>query len=190
MSKKEEILNETYLLFSEYGYALSLSQVTSKLGLKKQSIYNYFDSKDALISEMLEARIEFYYEALTALLYTTKEMTAGQRLNEIMFFVVDYFKSPVKLKLRRWLMLLNEESSMASVLKKTSHHEALFFDQLRLIIQDGIDSGEILIQDKEEVLITYMIMLRGMIEGLSGFSVNNHRDLTNTMINKFWKMMI
>lgn len=139
---------------------------------------------------MLEDRIEFYYEALTALLYTTKEMTAGQRLNEIMFFVVDYFKSPVKLKLRRWLMLLNAESSMASVLEKTSYYEALFFDQLRLIIQEGIDSGEIQIQDTEEALMTYVIMLRGMIEGLNAFSDNNHEELTNMMINKFWKMMI
>lgn len=191
MSKKDQILYETYLLFSEYGYALSLSQVTSKLGLKKQSIYNYFVSKDDLISEMLMWKIDSHYEDLAHVLYSTKEDIASERLNALIIFTVDYFKSPVTSRLRRWISMSNTHNNIDAVLEKRAVYESLFFDELRLIIQEAMDTGEISLQDKEDVLMTFIILTRGMIDGLATFNKNNnYEELTNNMIAKFWKMMI
>lgn len=191
MSKKDQILYETYLLFSEYGYALSLSQVTSKLGLKKQSIYNYFVSKDDLISEMLMWKIDSHYEDLAHVLYSTKGNIASERLNALIIFTVDYFNSPLTSRLRRWISMSNTHNNMNEVLEKRAIYESLFFDELRLIIQEAMDTGEISLQDKEDVLMTFIILTRGMIDGLATFNKNNnYEELTNNMIAKFWKMMI
>ena len=53
MSKKEEIIEATLELASEYGLkSLSMSQIAERVGIKKPSLYNHFDSKESLINEM------------------------------------------------------------------------------------------------------------------------------------------
>jgi AcrR family transcriptional regulator len=53
MSKKEEIIGATLDLASEYGLkSLSMSQIAERVGIKKPSLYNHFDSKESLINEM------------------------------------------------------------------------------------------------------------------------------------------
>lgn len=55
MNKKEEIIYATLELAAEYGLkSLSMSQIAEKVGIKKPSLYNHFESKDALIKEMYE----------------------------------------------------------------------------------------------------------------------------------------
>ena len=55
MNKKEEIIYATLELAAEYGLkSLSMSQITEKVGIKKPSLYNHFESKEALIKEMYE----------------------------------------------------------------------------------------------------------------------------------------
>ena len=55
MSKKEEIILATLDLASEYGLkSLSMSQIADKVGIKKPSLYNHFDSKETLLKEMYQ----------------------------------------------------------------------------------------------------------------------------------------
>lgn len=46
--RKEKILRIAYEKFSEKGYNTPLSEIAVAAGIKKQSIYNYFENKDAL----------------------------------------------------------------------------------------------------------------------------------------------
>ena len=53
MTKKEEIILATLDLASLYGLkSLSMSQIAERVGIKKPSLYNHFDSKESLIKEM------------------------------------------------------------------------------------------------------------------------------------------
>lgn len=53
MTKKEEIILATLDLASLYGLkSLSMSQIAERVGIKKPSLYNHFDSKESLINEM------------------------------------------------------------------------------------------------------------------------------------------
>lgn len=55
MSKKEKIIYATLELAAEYGLkSLSMSQIAEKVGIKKPSLYNHFESKEVLIKEMYE----------------------------------------------------------------------------------------------------------------------------------------
>lgn len=55
MSKKEEIIYATLELAAEYGLkSLSMSQIAEKVGIKKPSLYNHFESKEILIKEMYQ----------------------------------------------------------------------------------------------------------------------------------------
>lgn len=53
MNRKEEIIKVTLELASQKGLDnVSMSQIASKLGIKKPSLYNHFHSKDEIIEEM------------------------------------------------------------------------------------------------------------------------------------------
>ena len=55
MTKREEIILATLDLASLYGLkSLSMSQIAEKVGIKKPSLYNHFDSKETLIKEMYQ----------------------------------------------------------------------------------------------------------------------------------------
>ena len=55
ISTKEKIILATLDLAAEYGLkSLSMSQIAEKVGIKKPSLYNHFDSKETLIKEMYE----------------------------------------------------------------------------------------------------------------------------------------
>ena len=187
MTKREEILQETYLLFAEYGYRISLSQVTSKLGLKKQSIYNYFDSKNDLISEMLEVRIKSYYDGLMNTIYINKDNTPEERINELLKFSMDYFSDPTRARTLRWITLSNVHDGLGAIRTLVNHYESLFQSQLDAIIQEGMDMGQIEAKNVEEVRTLYVVMLMGSIDCVNLFGLKEQDDaLVSLLIEKFW----
>ncbi len=190
MTKREEILQETYLLFSEQGYRISLSQVTSKLGLKKQSIYNYFDSKNDLITEMLEVRIKSYYEGLMNTIHINKDCTPEERINELLKFSMDYFSDPTRARTLRWITLSNVHDGLDAIQKLVVHYESLFLSQLDAIIQEGMDKGQIKSKNVEEVRTLYVVMLKGSIDCVNLFDTKEQDDtLVSLLIDKFWVMI-
>jgi AcrR family transcriptional regulator len=52
-SRREEILQEAEKLFAEFGFReTSLDDVAAKLGVRRQAIYYYFESKDDILVEL------------------------------------------------------------------------------------------------------------------------------------------
>lgn len=64
-STKEKITNTALELFADQGYhKTSISQIAAKVGVSKSLIYNYFDSKDHLLSAIIDSFIERGMEKL------------------------------------------------------------------------------------------------------------------------------
>lgn len=54
-SRREEVLDAGLALISEHGVAgASLRKLAAKLGMSQPSLYHYFDSKDALVQQIIE----------------------------------------------------------------------------------------------------------------------------------------
>lgn len=190
MKKRDEILHVTYLLFSELGYGLSLSQVTGRMGLKKQSIYNYFESKDKLITEMLIWKISEYYDGLMSVVHATRRDMPDQRLNTIMDYSIQYFLNPVNLGLRRWLVISDIYKGIGEVYNLVETYENRFLDQLRIIIKEAMDIGLILNENIEDVLFSFLVLVQGMIDGMFVYTKQRKPEvLIQSIIKKFWKMM-
>lgn len=62
-STKERILSESLRLFSEYGYnAVSMQQIAKAVGIKAPSLYNHFESKQAIFDEIAAETSKRYNE--------------------------------------------------------------------------------------------------------------------------------
>src|SRR5688500_16686275 len=54
-ARREEVLDAALTLISEHGVAgASLRKLAAKLGMSQPSLYHYFDSKDALVQQIIE----------------------------------------------------------------------------------------------------------------------------------------
>jgi len=59
MNYKEEILKKTFDLVMKYGIkSVSMDDISKGIGISKKTIYQYFENKRALISEMIDDHIQ------------------------------------------------------------------------------------------------------------------------------------
>lgn len=65
-ARREEVLDAALTLISEHGVAgASLRKLAAKLGMSQPSLYHYFDSKDALVQQIIEHCANQMLEAAT-----------------------------------------------------------------------------------------------------------------------------
>jgi AcrR family transcriptional regulator len=65
-TRREEVLDAALSLISEHGVAgASLRKLAAKLGMSQPSLYHYFDSKDALVQQIIEHCANQMLEAAT-----------------------------------------------------------------------------------------------------------------------------
>ena len=63
--KSEAILDAAIQAFSTHGFGVSLDEVAKKAGVSKQTIYNHFGSKEALISALVRQRRDMAVAPIT-----------------------------------------------------------------------------------------------------------------------------
>ena len=139
---------------------------------------------------MLDWKISEYYDGLMNVVHSTKDDLADARLNAIMRFSLNYFKNPAHLRLRRWVSISNVYDGIKGVNTLIQEYEEAFFEQLRMIIKDCITMGLIQTEDVEEVLISFLVLVRGLIDGMFVFTkMSSQEKKKKKMIGKFWKMV-
>ena len=131
MSKKEEIIYATLELAAEYGLkSLSMAQIAEKVGIKKPSLYNHFESKEALIKEMYEfirekskenisvnsfdfTKDKSAEDILMAAVLNYKKMVSDENL--IRFYKVIYSERTINLEATQ--IIIEETNKMVSATK-------------------------------------------------------------------------
>lgn len=131
MSKKEEIIYATLELAAEYGLkSLSMSQIAEKVGIKKPSLYNHFESKEILIKEMyklirekskeniLHDNLDYIKEksakeVLKSAVLNYKKMVADEKM--LKFYKVIYSERPINPEATQ--ILIEETNKMIGATK-------------------------------------------------------------------------
>ena len=111
MSKKEEIIEATLELASEYGLkSLSMSQIAERVGIKKPSLYNHFDSKESLINEMYKFIREKTKESLALPQIDYVEYMKDKSAAEILTgYVLNYKKMVSDEKMMKFYKVIYSE---------------------------------------------------------------------------------
>ena len=161
-------------MFSKKGYSqATVDDISDEAQFSKATIYRYFDSKSALFSEII---MDSFLEARKNLLRISKKnQSAEERLEEIIHFILSYFRS--KMNIARIFFM--EKSSMKRILGMDIDDHVMpihsekqipddylkiikdIFEAMCKIIQEGIDSGEFRKVDPREACFILGAMLRG-----------------------------
>ncbi len=157
--RKSQILDAAMDTFSELGFHKArMSDIAETSGLSKGSLYWYFDSKESIILSLLDRVFVSEIEDFNVLLKDPR--SAESRLTSYIERVSDDM-----LKMLKWMPLFYDFLALAfrqEIVKKAiSRYYKKQMEILVDLIQQGIDSGEFLVEDPEEAAIALGSILEG-----------------------------
>lgn len=187
MSSKQRMLEQAYILFCEHGENFSLSQVTGVLGIKKQSIYNYFSGKDELIIEMLNGKIDEYYYNSKSTFDKFSELDYKECLYRMGEFTISEFEDQNRLKFRKWLSMSLHTEGISELKDILTCNEAKYRAMIIDIIERAMADGTIKSTDVQFMVTAYIVLVRGIVDGM--FTVENYeysQEFFKKMFGNYW----
>ena len=159
--RKSQILDAAMDTFSEMGFHKArMSDIAETSGLSKGSLYWYFDSKDSIILSLLDRVFVPEIKDFNILLKDPR--SAESRLAIYIERVSDDM-----VKMLKWMPLFYDFLALAFrqelVKKAISRYYKKQMEILVDLIQQGIDSGEFLVEDPEEAAIALGSILEGTV---------------------------
>jgi len=159
--RKSQILDAAMDTFSEMGFHKArMSDIAETSGLSKGSLYWYFDSKDSIILSLLDRVFVREIKDFNILLKDPR--SAESRLASYIERVSDDM-----VKMLKWMPLFYDFLALAFrqelVKKAISRYYKKQMEILIDLIQQGIDSGEFLVEDPEEAAIALGSILEGTV---------------------------
>lgn len=154
VTTRERILRAAAALFRQQGFnGTSMQDLAKAVGLTKSSLYHHFPSKDALLLEILELTVDRTYPAVQEV--AESDLPASERLRRaIHMHVVELIRD------RDNQACFIEEGRhlapnyMDTYVRKRDNYEKFF----RMILEDGIESGEFVEHDVRLVAMALLGM--------------------------------
>lgn len=146
VQKREEILQAAARVFLRLGYwATKLSDVASEAGMDRASLYYYYASKDDLFHDLSSRAVIGNIEA-TKELAESATLTAPEKLAKAIEILMVSFEANypymyvlVREDVSRWRA---EDRAANEWVDKVHQWSQTYFDLLRRIINEGIESDE------------------------------------------------
>ena len=142
-SKKRQLIMEAALqVFVEHGYEKTkIIDVARTAGIGKGTVYEYFESKEALFCCILEEYCEYYKEGVRKILVDLNDAGCKEKLLSVIH-MEEELKDQVHLKSLNPVQLMTEFTNFPG-LKQAIHVMLKFkFDTVCEILNEGVKNGE------------------------------------------------
>ncbi len=150
--KKELILRDAKQVFLNYGYEkTTLDDIARKTGLKKNTLYYYFENKEELFEEVMREDMESIVLSISAAVAKGESAEAKVRLymNALSKAVLTRAQMyTVSAKILLELMIVMEKSGNEQVVK--------FITMLTEILKEGVKRGEFIKHDSEDFALVLL----------------------------------
>jgi len=163
-SRRKAILDAAMALFDRQGYAsTTIDEVAAAAGISKGSIYNYFESKQDLFTQLFNQAILQDEADVDALL--AGPMSAGRKL----CMMLDYWYRGVATDLKIGRLTLEFWATAARDTRNGALAENLhaaygrWIGRIGRILQEGLDKGEV---DAAVIPDDHATLFLGLIHGL------------------------
>lgn len=162
--RRKLILSVAYEKFSEKGYNASLSEIAKDSGIKKQTLYNYYESKDDLYFEVIRIEAIQYFTEMQQQFMNLNSKDTRTKLEQIFKPLMNYFKDRNRYRFWRWLIVIDSEPLIAKCNELTNEHKKDFLEILRDTFSTGIKNGEIREQSIEALIDTFIVLVHGSLD--------------------------
>lgn len=164
--RKEKILQITYEKFSEKGYNTPLSEIAVAAGIKKQSIYNYYENKDALFFDMIKLEVDAYFHERLSEIRELQDRAPDEQLKTIFFSIIDYYSDISKLKFWRWLLLIESKDLFKRIQSSIQVYENQVYKEMQGCVAKLLDDQKKAAEYALPIIQTFMTLLHGTLDGI------------------------
>jgi TetR/AcrR family transcriptional regulator len=158
--KREEIKNVGRKFFATYGYSkTTLEDIAESLKMKKNSLYYYFDSKEALFRELIEEEVKEHFKIQQEIL--ARNIPADKKLllsvEELIHFIHE--------RTNKYFIKLSSYIEIEKIVEETfpdyKKKEGRFF---REILNLGIEEGVFKKHNTQETAKDISFIIRSVIK--------------------------
>ena len=137
-TKREEIKQAGRKVIAAYGfYKTTLEDIASALGMRKNSLYHYFESKDALLKELIEEEAAIYLKRQDEI--TASSKPAKEKLIESCGTLIQFVFERAKKNSVTLSSFLEIQKVLYLSFPDFKARQRKHFQK---ILQEGIDNGE------------------------------------------------
>lgn len=176
---KRRIVDKAKRLFVQKGYsAVTMNEVCEAAGVSKGSLYHHFPSKDELFLHLVEEETQQWmdewdrkrtiYSAMQDQLYALAEHYANDFQNPLAKALEEFSRSRI----------ITED-----VLQRLLHINATASQACRDLLREGMEKGEILKGDVDEMVI----IVSSMLEGLGKIYYMVDREKEQERVSRFYR---
>ncbi len=188
MSTKDNIIKEALTVFAVHGYAgASLAAISTQVGIKKPSLYNYFDGKKELFVKAFESVINGYTVFMEEAYTSVRHRSAAEILKHLLFETCSYYvlNQHEAAMWKRALLFPHEdwESEITMLFVKSEQHTDAIINQ---VFQKGIASGEVKPADLNELRQAYYCLLDGLFLQMSYYPQESFEERRQNVWRIFW----
>lgn len=142
-SKKRQLIMEAALqVFVEHGYEKTkIIDVARTAGIGKGTVYEYFESKEALFCCILEEYCEYYKEGVRKILSDLKDTGCQEKLLSVIR-MEEELKDQVHLKSLNPVQLMTEFTNFPGLKQAIQVMLKFKFDTVCEILNEGVKNGE------------------------------------------------
>jgi len=175
-TRKEEIIRVAAKLFKEKGYsAVTMRDLAKAMGIKAASLYNHINSKQDILNSIIIALAEEFTAGMK-LIQTSNGNCIG-KLKQII-------ELHVKISSQNIYGMASLNNDWMHLGDQLSYYQKLridYEDDFRVILKDGIQSGEIIDAKPEVMMFSILTTLRSLYIWIPKKEDINLEELTNTL---------
>ncbi len=144
-SKREMIKAAGIKSFAMFGYRkTTLEDIASVINMKKNSLYYYFESKDALFKEIIEDTISKHYQKANEILH--RDMNASEKL----FMMMDCLSEFILKRTKEYTVKISSYLEISKVIKKSfPDFREKEISMLSTILKEGVSRNEFIEHDAD-----------------------------------------
>lgn len=180
---KDKIINAALAVFSQKGYNASLNDISNIVGIKKQSLYNYFENKEALFKEVVKYEINTYLKFLMQEINMYKSEKTELFFKKLFYSIINHFNTPEKLKFWRVLLILENNNFSEDSFKIIKDAEIIFIGEISSIFKEKFDERKMEAVSIENIYQTYLIMMHGVLDTALFY---NHLISKEELLESVW----
>ena len=155
-TKKERFFTESLKLIHEKGFkATTMRDIASKLNFEVANVYNYIDSKNALLETFLFGMQDEFHDSLDEILDSSYDPKEKMRL-----VVSSYIKITSKRPYEQALLVNEWRNLKAPKLQEFIQRRKEYENKIKIIFQEGVDNNQFENIDVEIATATILAALR------------------------------
>jgi len=156
-TRKDEIIRVAAKLFKEKGYsAVTMRDLANSMGIKAASLYNHISSKQEILRAIIITLAEQFTNEIR--LIKTADISCLDKLNNII-------RLHVKISIQNkygMACLNNDWMHLEEQLEYYKELRAVYEDDFRYILNDGIKSGELVNVKPDIMMFSILTTLRSL----------------------------